>query len=80
MGKVLLSTSRQPGKYPWQMVDGCGVLKYVDKTRLVVDHDYQRSVSRKRIKLYATNWSWIACGVVIVGYRGGEYFDFLNHS
>jgi len=45
----------------------------IHKSKLVVDHGYQRDVAATdaKVKRIASEWSWIALGVIIVGNRNG---------
>lgn len=61
-------------KYKWEMQDSPGVLKMIDKSELRIDHTYQREAIQSKVIEFASNWSWIACGVIIVAIRDGEYW------
>jgi hypothetical protein len=43
----------------------------IDKAKLKVDQTYQRDSIHSKILELASNWSWIACGVLIVAERDG---------
>jgi hypothetical protein len=49
-----------------------GELLRIDKRHLHVDERYQRKLWNDRIARMAENWNWIACGVLIVAWRGRE--------
>jgi hypothetical protein len=49
-----------------------GELLRIDKRHLHVDERYQRKLWPDRIARMAENWNWIACGVLIVAWRGRE--------
>lgn len=53
----------------WEIVDTKGSFAYVDKTRLRVDEDYQRSRRAEKVKRIAARWSWVACGSLQVALR-----------
>jgi hypothetical protein len=56
----------------WSTKDRPGHLMMVPKSDLRVHADYQRSPMLTKVGELASSWSWIACGVLIVGRRGGE--------
>jgi hypothetical protein len=58
--------------YGWELKDKPGKLAWIDKRLLFVDHAYQRNAANKRVINYASNWSWIACGVLVVAKRKDE--------
>lgn len=62
--------------YGWTIKDDKpGELKYINKTLLEVDHDYQRSYDVMKARALASDWSWCACGVITVSRRPtGEFF------
>lgn len=60
--------------YKWTVKDVPGVLQNLSKTVLQVHASYQRHASDARITAIASKWSWVACGTIIVGKRGGEYW------
>lgn len=63
-------------RYKWSVVDKPGVLMEIKKDELFIDSEYQRDVREgdgKVLKM-ASQWSWIACGVLIVAMRGGRAF------
>lgn len=60
--------------YGWTLRDEPGVLMEVDKSELSVDHAYQRSVNNKKANRIASEWSWVACGVLIVASREDGFF------
>jgi len=56
-----------------------GELMRIDKSRLRVDHDYQRSkVDYIRVARYAANWSWVSCGALIVSKRSEDFFAIVD--
>lgn len=51
-----------------------GELAWIPKSQLNVDHAYQRSIIKERVNALADNWSWVACGALIVALRpDGEW-------
>jgi len=61
-------------RYNWKLMDEPGELVNIYKGDLVTDESYQRDASSARILSIAREWSWIACGAIIVGKRNGIYF------
>ncbi len=59
-------------KYKWLLKDQPGEFMWIEKTDLTVDSDYQRSISKRRMLDIAKEWSWAACGVLLVAYRNEE--------
>lgn len=62
-------------RYGWKTAEGMGVMRLIDKRELRVDHVYQRDENNEdKILAMARNWSWLACGALIVGHRSGLYY------
>lgn len=61
-------------KHGWVLKDAPGKLQHIAKTRLIVDHDYQRSLSAERVARISRAWSWIACGALVVAERNGLFY------
>ena len=59
-------------QYGWAMRDTPGVLKWLSKSDLLVDHSYQRKAINARVLNIAQKWSWLACGVIVVAEREDE--------
>lgn len=59
------------------MKDKPGTLTMLHKDVLQVHPAYQRELVEQKVKQITAEWSWIACGALIVGKRGG---DDLGHS
>ncbi len=63
-------------KYNWISHDQPGLQMMIPKGDLTVDPSYQRTVHATdlKVKRIASEWSWIACGSIIVADRDGEFF------
>lgn len=61
-------------RYGWTVRDAPGEMMSLSKHLLQVHPAYQRHAIDSKIKMIASSWSWLACGAVIVGRRGGEYW------
>lgn len=61
-------------RYGWIEQDTPGVLKWINKNQLEIDESYQRTHNRDKARGMASKWSWVACGALTVGCRGGIYF------
>jgi hypothetical protein len=47
----------------------------IDKNNLVFDHQsYQREAIEAKVNDIAKDWSWIACGAILVAERDGKFF------
>lgn len=62
-------------RYGWKMADQQGQFRNINKRLLFINREvYQREgIKSKAIEL-ASNWSWIACGALIVAERAGQYW------
>ncbi len=60
--------------YKWLCVDKPGTLAMLDKLSLKIDDSYQRDLNHPKTLELASQWSWIACGVLIVAKRGKYYW------
>jgi hypothetical protein len=49
--------------------DEPGQFEMLDKSQLEVDHAYQRKMLERKVVEMARDWSWVACGVIIVAIR-----------
>ena len=57
-------------QYGWNVLDQPGQFKWVLKEELNIDHVYQRDrVSEVRVASIRRDWSWVACGALIVASR-----------
>lgn len=57
-------------RYGWTPLAGEGEFMKLDKYLLHVDHEYQRDeINMRRVTEIARNWSWLACGVIMVARR-----------
>lgn len=61
-------------RYGWGLKDAPGELRYLHKEDLRVHPAYQRDVSTQKVLQIAAEWSWVACGAIVVGERGGDYW------
>lgn len=61
-------------RYGWKVSDEPGVLQEIDKNDLFIETEYQRKPLKDKIIKIAADWSWVACGVIIVGLRNGKYW------
>lgn len=61
-------------RYGWTMNDKPGTMTMLHKDLLQVHPDYQRDLIEHKVKQITADWSWIACGALIVGKRGGVYW------
>jgi hypothetical protein len=61
-------------RYKWKMKDEPGDLRWIIKTSLQVDHEYQRGVREDKVLAMAREWSWLACGTLIVAQRQNIYW------
>ena len=62
-------------RYGWSIKDQPGRLMMLDKAALEVDDSYQRSATQDKVKRIAAEWSWVACGALVVADRGdGRFF------
>ena len=65
--------------YGWTIEDTPGQLTWLKKSELLIDHSYQRSAKPGRVLKIVQNWSWLACGVIIVAKRldDGKWRHFV---
>ncbi len=61
-------------RYKWSIDDAPGDLLLINKNEIKIHPSYQRDASKPKLNQIAQNWSWIACGAIIVANRGGEYW------
>ncbi len=61
-------------RYGWTVKDSPGEQKLLSKNVLNVHPAYQRRAIETKIKAISAEWSWVACGALIVGERSGEYW------
>ncbi len=67
-------------RYGWKSLDGGpGQMLWIEKEKLLVDHAYQRSeVSEPKVLRIASEWSWMACGVILVARRDGRLYVYAG--
>lgn len=61
-------------RYDWKIVDKPGMLQWINKHKIHIDDVYQRSLIKDRVVLLSQEWSWVACGTLIVALREGKYW------
>lgn len=61
-------------RYGWITRGMKGVLMWLDKSMLLVDPVYQRNAIAQKVADITANWSWVACGVIVVAKRGNLYY------
>lgn len=61
-------------RYGWSMQDNKGELRWINKMDVQVDYSYQRNTNEIKLKNIARDWSWIACGAIVVANREGTLF------
>ena len=55
--------------YGWKVSDQPAELAWMSKHDLRVDHTYQRDLNHRKTLELARDWSWIACGAIVVAMR-----------
>lgn len=63
-------------RYGWTVVDQPGRFEMIDKTKLLINHDYQRDEIKQKVQQIASEWSWMACAAICVALRDGKYYVF----
>lgn len=61
-------------RYKWTVQDAPGSQRLINKNLLQIDRTYQRNASETKLLAIARNWSWIACGSIVVADREGVLF------
>lgn len=61
-------------RYGWVTRDEPGELVMLHKDLLQMHPAYQRDVIPQKVTEITAAWSWLSCGALIVGRRGGEYW------
>lgn len=77
MEQVIISEFTPQGvnkvaRYGWRLKDSPGEIAWVDKTILKINEEYQRSAIKNKIADITAEWSWLACGALIVAKRDGS--------
>lgn len=61
-------------RYGWITKDAPGELRTLHKDVLQIHPAYQRDSIPSKIRDITAQWSFVACGAIVVGARGGEYW------
>lgn len=61
-------------RYGWVTKDVPGELRQMHKDALQMHPAYQRDVIPMKVTEITARWSWAACGAIVVGQRGGEFW------
>jgi hypothetical protein len=62
-------------RYDWQTKDTPGEFRWIDKALIRIDPSYQRSdITHQKIATFTRSWSWLACGVITIADRSGEFW------
>lgn len=61
-------------RYGWEVRDQPGRMQMIDKHELIVDRTYQRDLKDHASRDMASDWSWYACGVIVVAERDGKHY------
>lgn len=61
-------------RYGWEVRDQPGRMQMIDKHELIVDRTYQRDLKDHASRDMASDWSWYACGVIVVAERDGKLY------
>lgn len=72
--RVHYGKSTKVERYQWTLQDRPGVMMAIPKNVLRVDEEYQRGQNEGKVMSIARDWSWVACGTLIVGDREGAFF------
>lgn len=59
-------------RYGWVIKDDPGELKRLHKKDLRIHPAYQRDLLQLKVLEIASTWSWVGCGAIVVGDRGGD--------
>lgn len=62
-------------RYKWSLKDKNlpGRLEFISKDKLVVDYEYQRKLNHPKSLQIASDFSWMAFGVLTIAHRDGYY-------
>lgn len=66
--------SDKVARYGWKMQDEPGEFRMIDKRVLQIDEVYQRDINESRSNEFASDWSWLACGALIVAERWNLFY------
>ena len=68
-GEVTSQGLNKVKRYKWSLKDGPGLFEWINKNDLLIDHTYQRRAMSSKVLNIAREWSWIACGCLLVARR-----------
>jgi len=61
-------------RYGWIIQDSPGELRMLHKNILQIHPAYQRDLIPAKVKDITGRWSWVGCGAIVVGERGGDFW------
>ena len=61
-------------KFGWTVKDKLGLFRMVNKHEINIHPAYQRHMVNSKVLEIAKAWSWLACGVIIIGERSNEFW------
>lgn len=61
-------------RYNWVTKDDPGSLRYIPKEDLKIHPGYQREIIQPKVAELTATWSWIGCGVIVVGERDNQFW------
>lgn len=61
------------GPYSWGVRDMSTKHEWIVKGALRIDTKYQRPARDSKVRAIASDWSWPACGEIVVVDQGGDY-------
>jgi hypothetical protein len=68
-GNIHNSAITKIDRYGWGLKDKPGVFAMLLKQKLIVGAEYQRNINTVRLLKIARDWSWVACGCLLVAKR-----------
>ena len=61
-------------RYGWTVKDSPGKFQMIPKEQLIVDHSYQRTATRDKVRNIQAAFSWVAFCCLTVAFRTGRYY------